>query len=199
MKKLLAFLLALGIIGCQSSLKKNEKETSKMAEIVSEKNIESQEPNFENHLEFPIKKLNLKSIEKSKYENLRIWKFPGGGAIFEQMLEYKKESSELTLHSYLIEKYKDKENFSHLNYSKKIENKFFTNELVSIIKNPEFILSKNVEEYCGMFLGCADFYLVEFTNGKKTIKFTINENIANCDNPKAENLKRIYNLMNKII
>jgi hypothetical protein len=205
MNRLIALLLILMIFGCNSVSEKKKSEITEKSELNERDNGENDEWNFKEYLEkeieYPLKKLNRESISELKSETLRIWRFPGGGAVFEQMLEFKKTNSELTFHSYLIEEFeKEKENqLSELNFSKRINEKGIISELKSIISDSEFIETEDSEKYCEPFWGCADVYLVEFTNGKKTNKFIINHNIEKCDNEKAENSKKIFKIMNKII
>jgi hypothetical protein len=205
MNRLIALLLILMIFGCNSVSEKKKSEITEKSELNERDNGENDEWNFKEYLEkeieYPLKKLNRESISELKSETLRIWRFPGGGAVFEQMLEFKKTNSELTFHSYLIEEFeKEKENqLSELNFSKRINEKGIISELKSIISDSEFSATEDSEKYCEHFWGCADVYLVEFTNGKKTNKFIINHNIEKCDNEKAENSKKIFKIMNKII
>ncbi|WP_130287498.1 hypothetical protein [Aquimarina brevivitae] len=205
MNRLISVLLILMIFGCNSISEKKKSEINERSELKEKVKEENEEWNFKKHLdneiEYPLKKLNRKPISELKSETLRIWRFPGGGAVFEQMLEFNKSNSELTFHSYLIEDFEyEKENqLSKLNFSKKISEKRIISELKSIISDSEFIETEDSEKYCEPFLGCADVYLVEFTNGNKTNKFIINHNFEKCDNKKADNSKKIFKIMNEII
>jgi len=203
MKKLIALLLISGLFGCNSISEKKKIEITEKSELSEKEKGENEEWNFktylDNAIEYPLKKLNRKPISELKSETLRIWKFPGGGAVFEQMLEFKKANSELTFHSYLIEEYEKENKLSKLNFTKRINERGIISELKSIISDSEFIKTEDSEKYCEPFLGCADVYLVEFTNGNKTNKFIINHNIEKCDNKKAKNSKKIFKIMNEII
>ena len=203
MNRLIALLLILLIFGCNSISEKKKSEITEKSELNEKEKGDNDEWNFKEYLdkeiEYPLKKLNRKSISELKSETLRIWRFPGGGAVFEQMLEFNKTNSELTFHSYLIEEFEKENQLSKLNFSKKINEKGIISELKSIISDSEFIEAQDSEKYCEPFWGCADVYLVEFTNGNKTTKFIINHNIEKCDNKKAENSKKIFKIMNEII
>jgi len=203
MKKLIALLLISVLLGCNSISENKKIEITEKSELSEKEKGENEEWNFKTHLdkaiEYPLKKLNRKPISESKSETLRIWRFPGGGAVFEQMLEFKKANSELTFHSYLIEEYEKENKLSKLNFTKRINERGIISELKSIISDSEFIKTEDSEKYCEPFLGCADVYLVEFTNGNKTNKFIINHNIEKCDNKKAKNSKKIFKIMNEII
>jgi len=203
MKKLIALLLISVLLGCNSISENKKIEITEKSELSEKEKGENEEWNFktylDNAIEYPLKKLNRKPISELKSETLRIWKFPGGGAVFEQMLEFKKANSELTFHSYLIEEYEKENKLSKLNFTKRINERGIISELKSIISDSEFIKTEDSEKYCEPFLGCADVYLVEFTNGNKTNKFIINHNIEKCDNKKAKNSKKIFKIMNEII
>ena len=205
MKRLIALLLISVLFGCNSISENKKIEITVKSELTEKEKGENEEWNFKTYLEkaieYPLKKLNRKPISELKSETLRIWRFPGGGAVFEQMLEFKKANSELTFHSYLIEDFEnEKENqLSELNFSKRINEKGIISELKSIISDSDFIETEDSEKYCEPFWGCADVYLVEFTNGNETNKFIINHNVEKCDNKKAENSKKIFEIINDII
>jgi len=203
MNKLITILIISLIFGCKNIPENKKTELIEKFEL-SKKIIESKEElDFKKYLDkeiqYPLKKLNLKPITDLNSKILRIWRFPGGGAAFEQMLEFKNSDSELTFHSYLLEEFKNEVELSELNFSKKINEQGIIKELKSIISDSNFIETEDSEKYCEPFWGCADLYYVEFTNGESVGKFIINHNIEKCNNKKAENSKEIYKIMNIII
>ena len=189
MKKLIPFIILILIFGCKNS---SENKTEIVKELDFNKHLTDQ-------INYPLKKLNLKPITELKSKTLRIWKFPGGGAAFEQMIEFNKAKSELIFHSYLLEEYENYAELSKLNFSKIVNDAKLKNELNSVISNSDFINTKNSDEYCKPFIGCAELFLIEFTDGKIITKFTISHDIEKCVNPKAENAKRIFKIVNQIL
>ena len=203
MNRIIPLLLILVLFGCNSISENKKSEITEKSRLNEKNTGENEEWNFKEYLtkeiKYPLKKLNRKPISELKSETLRIWRFPGGGAAFEQMLEFKKSNSKLTFHSYLLEEYEKEKELSKLNFSKVIKEKGFISVLESVISDSNFIKTEDSEKYCEPFWGCADVYFVEFTNGKKTNKFIINHNVEKCDNKKAENSKKIFKIMNEII
>jgi hypothetical protein len=174
-------------------------------EISDKKNIELIEKNNQSNLNKELKKgttsplvrLNLKPIDKLNSKTLRIWKYPGGGSAVRQILEF--NDSILTYYSYVINGYENRPRLSKFNFIKHINEKEIKEELELIISDSGFMKTKNSNKYCEEIWDCSDSYLIEFTNGKETMKFSMNEDIENCDNKQVENSKKIYKIVNQII
>ena len=203
MNRLIIFLLISVVFGCESTLNSKRVELIENSELKEKAIEEIKEWDFKEYIDaeiqYPLKKLNLKPITQLKSETLRIWKFPGGGSAFEQMLEFHELTSELTFHTYLTEEFEDEKEFSEFSFSKSIKDKEIISELKSIISEPNFIKTEDSGSYCKPFLGCGDSYFVEFTNGKEIGRFSIDFKIEECDNIKAKNSKKILQIMTEII
>jgi hypothetical protein len=114
MKKLILILILVTISGC-----KNTSE-NKQSEFIEDSDFEK---SMSEQFDYGLKKMNLKPISEVKSKTIRIWKFPGGGAAFEQMIEFNKSTSELIFYSYLLKEYENKSELSGLNFTKIISDK----------------------------------------------------------------------------
>lgn len=183
MNKTILFLIILALFGCKNFTKKNKPELFDFYDLKEKKLINK---------EFK------KPISELKFPTLRIWKFLGGGAVFGQVLEFKESSSSLVFYSYLLDDFKEKNEFIHLNFSKKILEKVFIKEIKSIISDPNFINSEDSRNYCKPIIGCSDTHIIEYKNGDTLLKFFIDDNIQECDNKKAIISKKLFKIMTQI-
>ncbi|NIK93606.1 hypothetical protein GZ212_15705 [Mangrovimonas sp. CR14] len=151
-----------------------------------------------NEIQYPLHKLNLMPISKLSTNTIRIWKFPGAGAAYEEMVEYNIDTSHLRLFSYLIKEMEEEENLSNLNFTKKINDQKIKNELRKVIESINFDKIKDSDKYCKSSLGCSDIFLFQHTNGKRITNFTILPDIINCNNPESATHKEILKTAAKI-
>ncbi|UII20563.1 hypothetical protein [Fulvivirga ligni] len=198
---MITIIFSLVILGCSDSPNDDKPNTEVRSE--PNKSDEISDWNFKEYLSkqisYPLETLKLKRISQLNSETLRVWRFPGGGAAFEQLLEYNKQDSELNFHSYVLEDFKDIGELKDLNYTKVIKDNLLIDNLKSIVSKFDLLKTQDSEQYCEGVLGCADVYLVEYTNGEQTNKFIINHNIEECDVLKAEGLKKIFVIMQRVM
>ncbi|MBJ2172745.1 hypothetical protein JBL43_00755 [Aureibaculum sp. A20] len=203
MNKLIAILLIFLIFGCKNISNNNKAELTEKPELTEKSPEQTEKWDFKHYLtkeiQYPLEKMNRKSISELDTGTLRVWRFPGGGAAFEQMLEFKESNSELTFHSYVDEKYETEIELAELNFSETIVDKGIKEKLKAIISDPNFINTEDSEKYCEPSWSCSDVYFIQYTNGKEIGQFVVNHNIEGCDNNNVENSKNIFKIMNKVV
>ena len=203
MKKLIISIIFTLILGCNNSSE------NRQPDLVNNKTEVFEETEFKKYLnkdiDSTLKKLNLKPLADFKSKIIRIWIFPGGGADYEQMIEYNSLTSELIFYSILFKQLENTTEISNLSYtkelgfSKTLNDRKIKRKIKAIISKSDFKNTKDSDEYCVPFDGCADLYYVEYTDGEKVIQFTISHDIEKCDNPKAKNLLKIFKIANEVI
>ena len=148
-----------------------------------------------------LKKLNLNDISKLNSKTLRIWRFPGGGAIFQEIYDLNIDKKELKLYSYLIENVNSLESkeSSKLEYQKVIENKELTENLIKFLNKKSILEFKNIEDYCEDNFGCGDSFLVKYKDNFGQNTFSINEGIKKCLNKNTESPKQFLSLIEKTV
>lgn len=150
---------------------------------------------------FGIKQLGIDEIEKEKTDKLRIWRFPEGGVVFEEMYEMDITTRTLEMNSYLIENLTmtDREENLDLNFSRKIESLQISDELASLIDNSNFHLSIGYDKYCDYIPYLSDYYLIEIRHYNKINRFGLGEEIKDCEKEEVEKMKKLYEVITKLV
>ena len=185
------------LLACNNSKTESQIELNKQNEnSETELLLKSQLVKSQN---FALNKLKLNSISKLKSTTLRIWRFPGGGACFEELYELNIDKKELKLYSYLIENIRptESENISDLEYQKVINNNELTEKLIRFSNEKSLLNFKNSNEYCKSNILCGDSFLVEFKNNFGQNTFSLNSGIKKCSNKNTESLKELFDLIEK--
>lgn len=152
---------------------------------------------FENEKHYALSKLKLKPLKELKNKTLRIWRFPGGGAIFAELYELNIDKSELKFYSYLIREINknETENLSELEFERNIKDEKIINDLIKITNQNSFLNIAKYNEYCKKTIACGDSYYVEFTNLETNKFFKINNDIKKCNNENLQKLKNFYSII----
>lgn len=150
---------------------------------------------------YGIKQLEINEIETEKNDKFRIWRFPEGGAIFEEMYEVNLMTQTLKMNRYLIDGLtkKEQEDYSNINFSREIEQDAISKELSKLVANSNFHLSKNYYEYCEYLPYLSDYYLIEIRKGNTINRFMLGEDIIDCEKKEVQELKKLYEIITKII
>ncbi|WP_298121194.1 hypothetical protein [Flavobacterium sp.] len=197
--KVFILLIFFLLLSCNNYKSENQ------IEINTEKEISKNELLFKNWLikkqKTILKKLNLNDISKLNSKTLRIWRFPGGGAVFQEIYELNIDKEELKLYSSLIENVNSIETkeLSKLEYQKVIKNKELTENLIKFSKEKSILKFKNIEEYCKNHLGCGDSFLIEYKDNLERNTFSIDEGIKKCQNKNTESPKQLLELIEKMV
>lgn len=197
MKKVFILLIFFQFLSCNNNKVENkinaEKEISKNELLLKNLLIKKQKS--------ILKKLNLNDISKLNSKTLRIWRFPGGGAVFQEIYDLNIDKKELKLYSSLIENVNSIESkkLLKLEYQKVIENKELTENLIKFLKEKSILKFKNIEDYCENHLGCGDSFLIEYKDNFGQNTFSIDEGIKKCQNENSESPKQLLELIENIV
>ena len=93
--KIFTLSILLILFACKNNKDENQNEFNKQKEN-SKIELRLKNELIKNQ-NFALKKLKLKPISKLNSKTLRIWRFPGGGAIFEEIYELNIDEKELKL------------------------------------------------------------------------------------------------------
>ena|SRR5690554_3513353 len=127
-------------------------------------------------------------------EILRIWRFPEGGAVFEELIEIKRNGKNWTStrYTYLLDEYADDKRFKAL---RKKETLNMTQEQISSFVNKK-LLQKDVKSTEENQICICDLYLAEYRIGKEGNYFEFFLDEKGNNNAAKINM---MNLLNKII
>ena len=127
-------------------------------------------------------------------EILRIWRFPEGGAVFEELIEIKRNGKNWTSnrYTYLLEEYSDDQTFKAL---RKKETLNMTREQISSIVNKK-LLHKDVKSTQENQICICDLYLAEYRIGKEENYFEFFLDEKGNNNSSKLNM---MNFLNKVI
>ena len=197
--KIFTLSILLILFACKNNKDENQNEFNKQKEN-SKIELRLKNELIKNQ-NFALKKLNLKPISKLNSKTLRIWRFPGGGAIFEEIYELNIDEKELKLYSYLTKDVNaiESKELSKLEYQKVIENKELVEKLIKFSDEKSLLKFKNSEEYCENYFGCGDSFLVEYKNLSEQNTFSLNNGIKKCSNKNTEKPKELLYIIEKTI
>ncbi|WP_348822177.1 hypothetical protein [Flavobacterium aestuarii] len=150
---------------------------------------------------YALNKLKLGHPKDLKNKTLRIWCFYGGGAIFSELYELNIEKSELKLYSYLIEDVDKKESkeLSKFEYVVKIDDKKIIADFINTTNKKSFLNIRSRNEYCESRRICGNSFEIEYINQETIKTFKVDDDIKNCNNENAQELKYFYSQLEKLI
>jgi hypothetical protein len=127
---------------------------------------------------------------------LRVWRFPEGGAVFEELIEIKRNGNEWNSirYTYLLDEFSDRTEFQSLRKKqvlnlKKEEILEFTNKI---------LLLKNIKLKDESRVNLSDMYLAEYRNENQENYFEFNLSEQGNKNPSKINLIKFLNkIMNE--
>ncbi|MFI2741483.1 hypothetical protein ACG2LH_01975 [Zhouia sp. PK063] len=127
-------------------------------------------------------------------EILRVWRFPEGGAVFEELIEIKRNGKKWNSirYTYLLDEFSEKTEFQSLR-KKQILN--LKKEQILEFTNKE-LLQKNVKPNKENQIFLSDMYLAEYRNGNQVNYFKFNlEESGNNNRSKI----KLITFLNRII
>ena len=127
-------------------------------------------------------------------EILRIWRFPEGGAVFEELIEIKRNGKKWnsTRYTYLLEEYSDKSEFQSL---RKKQNLNLEKEQILEFVNKK-LFQENIKPTKEFQICICDIYLAEYRFGNQEKYFEFNLSEEGNENSAKINL---MSFLNKII
>lgn len=187
-------LLLLLISSCENNSKQpNSHQDAEKEFDILESVIESSK--------YGIEQLGINKIESEKRDKFRIWRFPEGGAVFQELYDLDIATRNLKLNSYLIQNLTEKERKenSDLIFSRAIQLNQTTIELANLIDSSNFQKSKRYDEYCNNLPYLSDYYLIEIRYQGEINRFGLGEDIKDCEDDQFKELKNLYEVVTKII
>ena len=140
-----------------------------------------------------LRKISISDFYEPE-EILRIWRFPEGGAVFEELIEIKRNGQQWSSirYTYLLDEFSHKSDFQKFRNKKKLD---LTPEQISKFANKK-LLQKNIKQQKENQIFLSDMYLAEYRFNDQTSYFEFFLEESGIENSSKINLIRF---LDKII
>ena len=183
-------LLILTLVSCKNQSKSELNKVELKTEIAQTEKEELKEANKPKTIPNDLKKFGVFDFFDSD-EIMRIWRFPEGGAVFEELIEIKRNGKEWNSirYTYLLDEYIEKPEYQKIR--KKQTLKLNEEQIIAFINKK--LLQKNIKPVNENQVCLCDIYLAEyrFDNQKKYFEFNLSE--KGNENSAKINLMRFMN------
>ncbi len=167
-------LLILTLISCKNQSNSELNKGELITEITQIENKELKKVNKPKTIPNDLRKFGVFDFSDSD-EIMRIWRFPEGGAVFEELIEIKRNGKEWNSirYSYLLEEYSDRPEFQSLRKKQNLNLK--KDQILKFINKK--LLQENIKPTKEDKICICDLYLTEyrFDNQENYFEFNLSE------------------------